>query len=447
MTNNVIKSIREYHDLGLKPLPLKPDCKKPLYKKWSDYSWEVAERATATTPNFGLVMGYGWVTLDLDIKNNLNGFERLRQFDCYEPLPDTARARTSNGGYHYLFRTSVPMPCRIDLGKNFANDKTCIDVRGERWDGHQWRRGYIAVEPTRFGEKSYKWEIHPREVIADIPEWLGAAILKGPAYAKGSQHDDCPKNRHSLMGGHALKLDRRGNIDELTNELIERFPIEGSGQRLMKLSAATGSLIGRRFEEFIIQEVIWRWWDYFYRQGTTRTAPQRIAVKNYASENFKQRTNPDEHRKNIESLSIDEKILPTLLTKLNTNIKHTTSKPKYKVGRNDLLALKSLITYFCYEVQCKGIDPERVPAVSSQIRAIAERLSGKPIDENNFNKNLNQWISKPEKPAAKIELVDRIEVGNSGGKPSVYRCTGVIELFAAVIVQDAPESHDSIPDL
>ena len=115
--------------------------------------------------NLGVALGRGLIAVDIDPRNK--GDESLvRLIANHGSLPVTAEARTGSGGSHFLFR----VPGDLAIG-NRTNLEPGIDIKGEN--------GYIVVEPSIHPNgKEYVWLRHPRQGIADAPDWLLGMLVR-----------------------------------------------------------------------------------------------------------------------------------------------------------------------------------------------------------------------------------------------------------------------------
>ena len=105
-----------------------------------------------------------WV-LDLDLKTNANGREWLAEIEAAnDPLPDTMRVATANGGEHIFFKYVPGVRNRGRLGAG-------VDVRGE--GGFVVGAGSVMAD----GREYRLLNDHP---VADAPDWLLALVLPPP---------------------------------------------------------------------------------------------------------------------------------------------------------------------------------------------------------------------------------------------------------------------------
>jgi len=131
-----------------------------LTQAWSDHP----------KANIGLATGKvsGVIVLDMDVPEGYYALKALQEE--YEPLPETRRSRTANGGLHYFF-------VNPDDGNTYPHvvglsGKIGVDLRGHG--------GYVVLPPsTLYGRKHYIWA-NPETPLAPLPDWLRTLLpVKG----------------------------------------------------------------------------------------------------------------------------------------------------------------------------------------------------------------------------------------------------------------------------
>lgn len=172
---NLIKWALYYHSLGLCPLPLIPETKKP-YVEWKQFQQEPCTEDNIKgwwgkypSANVGLVTGkrYGFTVIDIDSE------EALRQ--CKELIPDSLHfpiAKSPRGGQHWYFAYHPEVITKAD----YIPD---LDARN---DG-----GYISVPPSCNGmPQPYVWmtEILKIDKLPEIPQEFFEKLLKPKLIAK-----------------------------------------------------------------------------------------------------------------------------------------------------------------------------------------------------------------------------------------------------------------------
>jgi hypothetical protein len=163
-----------YAKLGWKVFPLVPGQKRPLTMHGSKDATSNPDQIRAwwtqnPDANIGVATGSvsGIVVLDVDCKNDKDGYASLRNLDITQE--DTLCQSTPSGGLHLVFQYLPEIRNSVDkLGIG-------LDTRG---DG-----GYIAVFPSVVEGKPYAWLTSPFEgpTIASVPEALLAKHWNTPA--------------------------------------------------------------------------------------------------------------------------------------------------------------------------------------------------------------------------------------------------------------------------
>ena len=278
--------------LGLPVLPLKPRSKAPRITRWQ-------ERAT-TDPdairgwfegrpddNLGLLTGRGIVALDLDAGGS-ESYARLTE--KWGQLPETANAETGSGGMHILLRIGGSITNRVGILPG-------VDIRG---DG-----GQIVVAPSIHPKtgRPYIWVRHPREGIAEAPDWFVNWLAETGTNGRSSQTSHAAfktsvpartrgKTRtavrspvpgledHRISTEKVLKkiaLTRVGDRAILAAAMIARFPVPDYGHRHVVMNRGVGNLVGQGFEPDLIAAVMRDWHAHFHGQGVIRTGPDEAA--------------------------------------------------------------------------------------------------------------------------------------------------------------------------
>lgn len=194
----------------------KADCNKP----GKHPLWEIAATGfkVATTDkaliaewwkrfpeaNIGFATGAGWLVIDTDKKEGLDGEESLDRWQLANgPLPDTAASLTGGGGVHRFF--SYDPDLHIPCGQNVLG--TAIDVRA---DG-----GYVVLPPSdHVSGQEYAWDFDhdPTEHgITDAPRTLLAACKARP---KGEAPEPAPLEAQ----WHFVRLSQE-QVDEIRSAL------------------------------------------------------------------------------------------------------------------------------------------------------------------------------------------------------------------------------------
>lgn len=141
------ESAIRYAKKGFKVFPLAPQSKsKQVLKSWKEEATQdlsKIEQWWTQNPyyNIGLVTGGGLFVIDVDIKNNKNGFQSLQQHG--KELPTTVKVKTPSGGVHLYYRAEKQISNKVNLYDG-------IDIRGED--------GYVVAPPSMIGYQAYLFE-------------------------------------------------------------------------------------------------------------------------------------------------------------------------------------------------------------------------------------------------------------------------------------------------
>lgn len=167
------------------PATVLPDGKKiPLVDRWQERAtndpaqiqqWQ--EQFRDRLKLWGCPTGSvnGIYVLDIDVKNGVNGFEKLKEKGV-DQFPNTAYQYTPSGGLHLIFKDDPNLNLR-----NSANREMGVDTRGEG--------GWIGL-----------YDIKNIEHLAEIPSWVHTIVRK-PV----NQIDPTKKNQVVLNPVFALE--------------------------------------------------------------------------------------------------------------------------------------------------------------------------------------------------------------------------------------------------
>ena len=165
----------KYADMGFAVFPVRQNktpytthgCKdakkdKIVISEWWK-RWPSANIGIAT----GSISG-GIVVIDIDIDENkgVYGDESLKEWEKkHGELPETWRAITGRGGYHYYYRTDTKI-------KNATGIYSGVDVRGEG--------GYVVAPPSVHANGNiYQWEVSPEDTDIHFADNQVMAFIKG----------------------------------------------------------------------------------------------------------------------------------------------------------------------------------------------------------------------------------------------------------------------------
>lgn len=141
------ESAIRYAKKGFKVFPLAPQSKsKQVLKSWKEEATQdlsKIEQWWTQNPyyNIGLVTGNGLFVIDVDIKNNKNGFQSLQHHG--KELPTTVKVKTPSGGIHLYYHAEKLISNKVNLYDG-------IDIRGEG--------GYVVAPPSMINHQAYQFE-------------------------------------------------------------------------------------------------------------------------------------------------------------------------------------------------------------------------------------------------------------------------------------------------
>jgi hypothetical protein len=445
--------------LGLRVLPVREASKKPRQRRWQDKATS-DQRAIKKWPrgwrqgNLGMATGRGVIAVDVDRKNG--GLETLKQLTAmHGPFPPTAEALTGSGGLHFLFR--VPGNCVIG---NKVNWERGIDIKGEN--------GYIVVEPSIHPDtgKEYIWGQHPRQGIAEAPPWLLGKLPRQKARPRRRVTREA--STASTEHGRPPGAWREGDHTRLLKEMKEKFPISGRGHRHLQMVRAVGSLVGREYEEGMIVGVMMDWWEFFYAQGLTGTDRPDMEAELAAclgstrrNDKFAATRGDAWHRRRYRKIQLSEEQRQLMKARIVTDESGSrslgtdsgrgpspspspslhTCKSVTQIDRclcnsdDEAYFVEALIVHVTHKRL--NINEVVIKMTDDQIRQIAAERRGeawRPWDNKQMERLKSKYISRPEKPATRFELLAMIQAGQRshaghGGTPSQYESTGIERLL------------------
>ncbi|CAI8331023.1 MAG: Uncharacterised protein [Oceanospirillaceae bacterium UBA2001] len=145
--------------------PVKAD-KSPYIKSWQGKATSDAltvEKWWWRWPEANIAMptGHqsGFVAVDVDVKNGVDGYESLSSIEAMFGVQGTRRIETPSGGVHLIYRCTQKVKSRVGILDG-------IDIRG---DG-----GYIVAEGSVIGGSAYKviHDVLPEEMTMDMVSWI-----------------------------------------------------------------------------------------------------------------------------------------------------------------------------------------------------------------------------------------------------------------------------------
>jgi hypothetical protein len=105
----------------------------------------------------GTATGHGFVVLDVDVRDDRNGFSTLRDLGV-DKLPNTPSVKTPSGGHHLYFEQTDP-PIGISAGAGGRGIGRGLDWRGVG--------GYVILPPSA----GYEWIVRA-DKLAPVPPQL-----------------------------------------------------------------------------------------------------------------------------------------------------------------------------------------------------------------------------------------------------------------------------------
>lgn len=203
--NSILKFALDYAAQGFAVFPCKNKngVKKPItpngfYGASTDP--EVITKWWTKNPSALIATPTGETTkifvLDIDCKNNVNGFNSLDSLIAeHGPLPTTRRVSTPSGGEHVYFKHPGSK-----VKTNAGVLAPGLDVRG---DG-----GYIILPPSQIGQNSYT--MLNDEPIAEAPDWLLQLVCpkdkradRDTSISETAKTQECATSRYGARVVHA----------------------------------------------------------------------------------------------------------------------------------------------------------------------------------------------------------------------------------------------------
>lgn len=170
--------------------------------------------------NIGIATGSisgGIIVIDIDIDEDkgVYGDESLREWEReHGELPETWRAITGRGGYHYYYRSDKKI-------KNTTNLYPGIDIRGEG--------GYVIAPPSLHQNGNYyQWELDPEEIDIHFADQQVMAFINGSSKETSKEQKEkfvLPEkiksgSRNDTLYRYGCSLQAKGySDDEIFNKL------------------------------------------------------------------------------------------------------------------------------------------------------------------------------------------------------------------------------------
>lgn len=207
------ESALAYAKEGLRVFPLAPNSKeKQVLHSWIKeattnpdtikYWWD-----TNPQYNIGIVTGEKIFVIDVDIKNQHNGIESLKQYG--KELPTTKMVKSSSGGFHlYYYDDQQEVKTRTGLYDG-------IDIRG--------KGGYIVAPPSMIDGNEYRFI--NKEQVAKINDAVRNFLNRHKENRESSFTSQDIVNegcRNDYLFRMACFLQQKGFSDEAIKECIKK---------------------------------------------------------------------------------------------------------------------------------------------------------------------------------------------------------------------------------
>ena len=154
MEYNHVQTLERLIRLGLQPLAIEPNSKKPLHKGWTKETIALARILKYNTDRFGLRMGdKSLMCFDIDSKHHenpkwmLDTYYKMLEDQGFD-FNDVIRQTTMNGGGHIIYRSVAPVGS-TDISRN--------------------RSGEILFETRGVGAQIVMYEMEKFDNIGDLP--------------------------------------------------------------------------------------------------------------------------------------------------------------------------------------------------------------------------------------------------------------------------------------
>lgn len=485
----VVREALDLAGLGLRVIPLGARSKVPRIGRWQDRGTTDPGTirgwfAGRPDDNLGLLTGSGLIALDVDAgSGGLDSHAQL--IEERGALPETALAETGSGGRHLLLRVEGRIANRVRILPG-------VDLRG---DG-----GQIVVAPSVHptSGRPYNWARHPRDGIADAPEWFVRWLAETSPADRPRRRPRAPSPTVApiddprvpglgIRGDPAGKMPRKVVLDRvedratLATAMIARFPVAGLGQRHQGMTRSVGHLLGSRFSRDLAAVVLGDWHAHFHALGVTRTGADEAAreveacidstVRSLKRGTFRPATSgvdPEaiSHRIRLDARQqkllssrvvvtgvVGEKTLeagagPGRLIHLPAqplNCKRGTQIGKSLCESDDERAfVEALTVQASYKMFHTGeyLEDGVIRATHEQLGRIAgARHGGLRWAPQQIERLKRKYVTREGdgKAASRFELLREVRKGERGrggarGRPSEYRPTGILRFFPTTAI-------------
>lgn len=131
---NILKAALEAAEMGFRAFPADPKTKRPLVKGWPEIATRDPQKIKELfepfyNPMLAVVIHEsGWVTLDIDVKENECAFKKLKAFEALHGgrLIPAFAIRTPSLGLHLYFKAKEG----IEIRNNASKIAKGFDIRG-----------------------------------------------------------------------------------------------------------------------------------------------------------------------------------------------------------------------------------------------------------------------------------------------------------------------------
>lgn len=236
MPNDMLAVALSYSSRGLRVFPLRTGEKLPAIA-WKEGATTDADQIRrwflSDSYNIGVVVPAGIMVVDLDLKNDVDGFASLAELEAiHGALPASPVQRSPSGSEHRWFK----LPDGTFVGNSAGTLGAGIDVRSSRPDGDDLKVGMVVAAPSRTEKGAYTWiEKLPQDMNAlpMAPAWLiAAANSKKKTKVAAAKSTKC--SALEVIGGN---IPEGGRNTALTS-------VAGSMHRMgMGVDAITAALI------------------------------------------------------------------------------------------------------------------------------------------------------------------------------------------------------------
>lgn len=235
MKNDMLVAALSYADRNLRVFPLRCGEKLPAipWKEGATTDADQVRRWFSTgASNVGVVVPVGIMVLDLDRKNEVDGFATLTALEAvHGVLPATPVQRSPSGSEHRWFR----LPDGVFVGNSAGKIGLGVDVRSSRPDGADVKVGMVVAAPSRTAKGAYAWNVALPESLTDLPvapSWLITAA--SAEKAKVAAAKATKGNALEVLGGTIAEGGRNAALTRLAGTMHR------SG---MGLDAVTAALV------------------------------------------------------------------------------------------------------------------------------------------------------------------------------------------------------------